>query len=177
MSDGITPVDSSSGDALGRTLSLKSHSAFNQAHDFVLNQPEFHHHNDNSTVNIYQNWKTGEVEAIRKWFNAPDPSTNFNSALDKRASGTGTWILEHQTYLGWKSQGTRLWIQGKVGSGKTVLSTSIIKDLQPRVVYFYFDRRDTRLKSTYRGFLLSLVMQLASNHEGVHPLLQEMYDN
>ncbi|KIK60845.1 hypothetical protein GYMLUDRAFT_43448 [Collybiopsis luxurians FD-317 M1] len=63
----------------------------------------------------------GEVEAIRKWFNAPDPSTNFNSALDKRASGTGTWILEHPTYLEWKAHGGRLWIQGKVGSGKTVL--------------------------------------------------------
>ncbi|KIK60759.1 hypothetical protein GYMLUDRAFT_594800 [Collybiopsis luxurians FD-317 M1] len=176
MSDSIAPVDSSSGDALGRpTFRFNSQSAFYQAHDFVLNHPEFH---DNSTVNIYQNWiKTGELEAIRKWLNAPDPSTNFISALDKRAAGTGTWILRHQTYLNWKVHGRRLWIQGKVGSGKTILLTAIIKDLQPGVIYFYFDKRDnTKKKSTYRGFLLSLLMQAASNHEGVNSLLQEQYD-
>ncbi|KIK60745.1 hypothetical protein GYMLUDRAFT_594404 [Collybiopsis luxurians FD-317 M1] len=91
-----------------------------RAHDFVLDHPEFHHY-DNFTANIYQNWKTGEVEAIRKWFKAPDPSSNFNSALDKRAIGTGTWILEHQTYLDWKAHGTRLWIQGKGLSTSTLI--------------------------------------------------------
>ncbi|KIK60991.1 hypothetical protein GYMLUDRAFT_43090 [Collybiopsis luxurians FD-317 M1] len=71
MRDPTTLVDSNSGDVSGPTFSLDSQSAFHQAHDFVLSHPKF-----NSTVNIYQNWKTGEVEAIRKWFNAPDPSTN-----------------------------------------------------------------------------------------------------
>ncbi|KIK64720.1 hypothetical protein GYMLUDRAFT_39690 [Collybiopsis luxurians FD-317 M1] len=104
MSDSTAPVDPTRGNALGLVFNSDSQSAFNQAHDFVLNRPEFHHH----TVNIYQDWKTDKLEAIRSWLNAPDPSTNFNSALDRRASGTGKWILEHPTYLDWKENGRTL---------------------------------------------------------------------
>ncbi|KIK56689.1 hypothetical protein GYMLUDRAFT_781406 [Collybiopsis luxurians FD-317 M1] len=127
MSDGtITPVDYNSVNTLEQPLNINSQSSFvssfNQAHDFVLHYPDFHHY-ENSTINIqYHDWKTRDLDAIRKWLNAPDSSINFNNAFDKKTLGTGKWILEHQTFLNWKKNGQRLWIQGKVGSGKTVLS-------------------------------------------------------
>ena len=57
--------------------------------------------------------ETDKLEAIRTWLNAPDPSINFNNALDKKATGTGEWIIKHPTYRGWKNHGNLLWIQGK----------------------------------------------------------------
>ncbi|KIK69323.1 hypothetical protein GYMLUDRAFT_35400 [Collybiopsis luxurians FD-317 M1] len=90
-------------------------SAFEGARDFTIEHAEFNH-------NTYQGWNTSDLDAIRKWLNAADPSNNFNSAIEKKTPGTGEWILEDETYLEWKDNGGRLWIQGKVGTGKTVLS-------------------------------------------------------
>ncbi|KIK69353.1 hypothetical protein GYMLUDRAFT_35425, partial [Collybiopsis luxurians FD-317 M1] len=99
---------------LGQQLLVTTERAFEQAHDFTIEFAEFH-------LNTYQGWHTNDLEAIRKWLNAPDPSSNFNSAIRKKTPGTGKWILEHETYLKWKKSGGRLWMQGKVGTGKTVL--------------------------------------------------------
>ena len=57
--------------------------------------------------------------------------------------------------------------------------TVLIEDLQNKspgfISYFYFDNRD-RIKTTYQGFLLSLVHQLASNKKGLHPILSGLYE-
>ncbi|KAE9408023.1 hypothetical protein BT96DRAFT_59180 [Gymnopus androsaceus JB14] len=64
-----------------------------------------------------------EEEKIRGWLNAPNCFINFTSAVDKKAEGTGEWILNHMQYIKWiEETGGILWIQGKAGSGKTVLS-------------------------------------------------------
>ncbi|KIK51404.1 hypothetical protein GYMLUDRAFT_395054 [Collybiopsis luxurians FD-317 M1] len=65
-----------------------------------------------------------EKEEIQKWLDAPDCTTNFQAAYDKRVEGTGQWILEHPEYIKWKQgpESNVLWIQGKAGSGKTILS-------------------------------------------------------
>lgn len=57
----------------------------------------------------------------------------------------------------------------------------MIEDLEeyaPQSVwYHYFDIRDnTGLKSTYRGFLLSLLQQVGSNTCGIHSQLINLYD-
>lgn len=57
----------------------------------------------------------------------------------------------------------------------------MIEDLQKNasqsVWYHYFDIRDnTGLKSTYRGFLLSLLQQVGSNTHGIHLQLSNLYD-
>ncbi|KAE9393572.1 hypothetical protein BT96DRAFT_923980 [Gymnopus androsaceus JB14] len=64
---------------------------------------------------------TDEKEKIRKWLDAPDCATNFRVADDKRVEGTGEWILNHPEYVEWKQNPGILWIQGKAGSGKTIL--------------------------------------------------------
>ncbi|KAF9061011.1 ankyrin repeat-containing domain protein [Rhodocollybia butyracea] len=118
---------------------------------------------------------------IHDWLRAPECSVNFQAAADKRTQGTGQWILEHSKYENWKETSNVLWIQGKAGSGKTILLTTIIQDLRetaPRNVwYHYFDFRDnTGLKSTYRGLLLSLLQQVGSNADGIHSELMNLFD-
>ncbi|KIK54248.1 hypothetical protein GYMLUDRAFT_916418 [Collybiopsis luxurians FD-317 M1] len=97
-----------------------------------------------------------EKEKIHKWLNAPDCTINFQAADDKRTKGTGQWILNHPEYIKWKQSSSMLWIQGKAGSGKTILFTTVIRDLKQiapeNIWYHYFDSRDnTDSKSTFRG--------------------------
>ncbi|KAF9063467.1 ankyrin repeat-containing domain protein [Rhodocollybia butyracea] len=122
-----------------------------------------------------------EIHKIRDWFKAPNPSSNYIAADALRTPGTGQWILSTAEYQEWmQSHQGQLWIQGKVGSGKSILSAGIICSIknQPStdVCYFYFDNRD-KAKTGYRGFLLSLVIQIASGSQGVHHHLHNLYQS
>ncbi|KAE9394234.1 hypothetical protein BT96DRAFT_196552 [Gymnopus androsaceus JB14] len=103
-------------------------------------------------------------------------------ADDKRAEGTGEWILNHPEYVKWKQSSGALWIQGKAGSGKTILSTTIIRNLQQaapeNLWYHYFDSRDnTGQKTDLRGCLQSILLQAGANREGIHSALKDLFDN
>ncbi|KIK58830.1 hypothetical protein GYMLUDRAFT_140091, partial [Collybiopsis luxurians FD-317 M1] len=120
-------------------------------------------------------------EKILKWLNPPDCTINFQVADDKRTGGTGQWILDHPEYIKWKQSPNVLWIQGKAGSGKTILTTTIIRDLEQgapeNVWYHYFDSRDnTDQKSTFRGYLLSFLLRVGANSIGIHPALKKLFD-
>ncbi|KAF9071414.1 ankyrin repeat-containing domain protein [Rhodocollybia butyracea] len=131
--------------------------------------------------NNYHTWNANDVLAIRKWLNAPNPSTNFVAACDKRTPETGDWIFSHPQFVEWnQSTSGLLWIQGKVGSGKTILSTVIIQNLKANpaslLCYYYFDNRDnSQTKTDARGLLQSLLLQMATRNEGTHPALHELY--
>ncbi|KAE9390083.1 hypothetical protein BT96DRAFT_356378 [Gymnopus androsaceus JB14] len=62
-----------------------------------------------------------QVQIYKDWLKAPDCSTNFIAAANKKTTGTGMWIIEHPKYVEWDNNGGLLWIQGKAGSGKTVI--------------------------------------------------------
>ncbi|KAF9062938.1 ankyrin repeat-containing domain protein [Rhodocollybia butyracea] len=153
-------------------------SMFAHASNFTLVNPQFQTANIiNNQINNYHSWNNNNVSAIRSWLKAPDPSINFVAACDKRTPGTGQWILSHPQYVQWcQGRPGILWIQGKVGSGKTILSTTIIKNLQVNsplgCYYYYFDNRDNlKTKTTARGLLQSLLLQMATSSEGVHSAL------
>ncbi|KAJ3886011.1 ectomycorrhiza-induced ankyrin-domain/NACHT-domain-containing protein [Lentinula edodes] len=117
---------------------------------------------------------------INQWLNAPDCSTNYVAAADKKFPGTGEWVFDLDEYKKWRSKPGVLWIQGPAGSGKTVLTTTIQEHVQkvyPNAVwYHYFDTRDnTGLKTTYRGFLLSLIQQIGLDNKGINPALYTLY--
>ena len=70
----------------------------------------------------------------------------------------------------------------KSGNTYCLKSTTIWKDLSDMNTdafwYHYFDIRDnTETKSTYRGFLLSLVSQMGLENKGISPDLYKMYKN
>ncbi|KAF9060541.1 ankyrin repeat-containing domain protein [Rhodocollybia butyracea] len=145
------------------------------------NASKFNVNNSQFIVNNYRSWNNNDVSAIRDWLKAPDPSTNFVAAYDKKTAGTGEWILSHSEYVKWcQGEPGILWILGKVGSGKTILSTTIIKHIQENSAvgcyYYYFDNRDNlKTKTTARGLLQSVLLQMATRSEGVHPALQALY--
>lgn len=100
-----------------------------------------------------------------------------------RHSGSGTWFLQSQQYLQWKSSlKPSLWLYGFAGCGKTVLTSSIVEDIQKEIVsgprassnsvllYFFFDFRDVK-KQSLEEMALSLAYQLYNQDENFrHPL-------
>ncbi|KAJ3833399.1 hypothetical protein F5878DRAFT_632818, partial [Lentinula raphanica] len=72
---------------------------------------------------IHKNYylSSDEEKKVQDWLAAPNCSINYSTALNKRAPGTGQWILKDPVYLKWREQGGILWLQGQAGSGKTFL--------------------------------------------------------
>ncbi|UQC85448.1 pfs domain-containing protein [Colletotrichum lupini] len=88
---------------------------------------------------------------IHAWLAPPDASANFNEAAGHHHKGTGQWFLDSKEYLKWKTAAcSSLWLYGRPGCGKTVLSSTIVNDLQRigiECLYFYFTFTDTRKQS------------------------------
>lgn len=103
---------------------------------------------------------------ITRWLNFADPSTNINNARQSRHKGTGTWFLQSQSYKNWKNGSYQsLWIYGITGSGKSVLSATIldnlveIDDVSTLTLAFFFDFRDEK-KQKLNDMLCFLASQI-----------------
>ncbi|KAK4892915.1 hypothetical protein LTR27_008643 [Elasticomyces elasticus] len=106
---------------------------------------------------------------VLNWLAAPDPAMNHLAARKHHQPGTCQWFLTSQQYTGWtQGQSRHIWLHGKAGCCKTVLSSTIVEDLssdlpqQPGVAlaYFYFSFAEPQ-KQSYRNMLLSIVSQLS----------------
>lgn len=119
---------------------------------------------------------------ISNWLSPPDPSTNYNNALERRHSGSGKWFLAHTAYSRWKSESNSfLWLYGIPGCGKTVLSSTIVEDLRRNrtsqsLLYFYFDFNDTS-KQNLDMMLRSFISQLYNKCENVRSCLDTLYSS
>ncbi|KAH7016244.1 ankyrin repeat-containing domain protein [Microdochium trichocladiopsis] len=110
-------------------------------------------------------YSSDKLDKIRTWLSPSDPSTNLHKARRQRYQGTGQWFLESHEYAKWKKErNSFLWLNGIPGCGKTVLSSSVVADLEQSVsslslLYFYFDFNDATKQSTDDA-LRSLIDQL-----------------
>ncbi|RAL65478.1 hypothetical protein DID88_001044 [Monilinia fructigena] len=101
---------------------------------------------------------------------------DYIRALNRRLPGTGVWLQDDSRFKSWRSRfkpfsdHSTIWIHGRPGSGKTVLSATTIEYLQriskgksgeetARVAYFYCDSGDDRKKTTL-NILGSILAQL-----------------
>jgi hypothetical protein len=50
---------------------------------------------------------------LRRWIDAPDPSSNLYIASDAHHEGTAAWCTEGKTFADWMESGSLLWIHGK----------------------------------------------------------------
>ncbi|KAI6805580.1 hypothetical protein KC332_g6212 [Hortaea werneckii] len=124
---------------------------------------------------------------IVDWLSPPDPWTNHRSARDRHEPHTGDWLLGSPIYRDWKAgKGRHLWICGKAGCGKTVLSSTMIENIKELcntdenlgrfgLGAFYFTFSDKQ-KQSYEDLLRSLVEQLAWKQDG-YARLQQAFDN
>jgi hypothetical protein len=120
-------------------------------------------------------------ESIERWLLPPDPSTNYNKAIQQRQEGTGLWFLQSDVYAYWKKQrNSILWLHGIPGCGKTILSSTIIEDLttlpSPAVLYFFFDFSDFH-KQTLDNMIRSLINQLYHKHDNTWRFVDSLYSS
>ncbi|KAK2590030.1 hypothetical protein QQS21_012296 [Conoideocrella luteorostrata] len=87
-----------------------------------------------------------------------DPNDTYCSYLRDRCPGTATWILRDKKFLAWKKQTPScLWLSGKIGSGKTHVTTAVIQDIIEAsqkggdfVAHFFFNySTKSRLKAVH----------------------------
>ncbi|KAF8460885.1 hypothetical protein DFH94DRAFT_360973 [Russula ochroleuca] len=120
---------------------------------------------------------------VRNWFSPPDPWKNHNVVHESRHSRTGSWLIQGDTYEEWKSSGSSslLWINGKPGSGKSVICSAIIEDIRTlqksgmaSLAFFYCDFREDQKKDK-RGLLSSLLVQLCEQSDAYSSILSDFY--
>lgn len=120
---------------------------------------------------------------ITDWLGAPDPWTNYGSALKARTDQTGLWLLRSDEYTSWKAGSLQhIWLYGKPGCGKTILCSTVIEDIKAlchgkadhRAAAFFFTFSDVK-KQTYGDLLRSLVAQFGWKEPGF-TRLQRAYD-
>lgn len=121
------------------------------------------------------------LHKIGNWLSPPDPSTNLNKARDQHHQGTGQWLLVGDQYAKWKTdRNSFLWLNGIPGCGKTILSSSIVADLEQstasadRLIYFYFDFNDISKQSLEKA-VRSLVSQLYHKRKDVRTEVDALY--
>jgi Cdc6-like AAA superfamily ATPase len=121
-------------------------------------------------------------DALHAWLSPPDVSKNYTRALQERHEGTGQWFPATKVYESWKeTPKSLLWLNGKPGSGKTILSATIIENLQstgpdsPALLYFYFDFSDFS-KQTLESMIRALIYQLHCQISHVQGTLQSLYE-
>ncbi|KAI9435161.1 hypothetical protein H4582DRAFT_2080077 [Lactarius indigo] len=117
----------------------------------------------------------------RTWLTPPDPSPNYNIAREIHQDGTATWFCEGSVFAEWNTKGSLLWINGKPGSGKTILMSAIIREIDRMrkaglalMAYFFFDFKDTQ-KQHRRDLLSSLLFQLSARSDACHHIFSRFY--
>ena len=123
---------------------------------------------------------TKKLIEILKWLDAPNRSIEHDGARKKHQKGTGEWLLQGKHYQDWVSGASPLlWLHGKAGCCKTVLSSSVIQDLKLRIAhqpgtalaFFYFTFSDAK-KQNYKDLLLSMVTELSRGRPIMASLLK-----
>lgn len=121
-----------------------------------------------------------EQDKLAAWLSPPDPSINYNEALQQRQNDTGKWFIQCEEFNKWQSKrNSFLWLHGIPGCGKTILSSTIIEHLKSKansknLLYFYFTFRDTT-KQSLENVLKTLIIQLYRNYQHVRKYLEKLY--
>ncbi|KAI0103982.1 ankyrin repeat-containing domain protein [Nemania sp. FL0031] len=112
-----------------------------------------------------------------------NPSQDFETAQRLRHPSTGLWFINSDDFKEWRATpGSRLWITGIPGAGKSVLAGLSIyeclklssEDVRKATTYFFCTYRNKATHSV-RNVLSSLTAQLARQNEEAFRILEEYY--
>jgi Cdc6-like AAA superfamily ATPase len=122
-------------------------------------------------------------EEIHRWLSAPDPSSNHTRACYSRLAATGAWFLRSEAFTRWRNQSSLIWLHGKAGCGKTVLSSTIITEIQKTlptskmaIAYFYFDFNNID-KQKPDNMIRSLIAQLSGQSTKPFRRLESLFSS
>ncbi|KAJ7279586.1 hypothetical protein C8J57DRAFT_1221241 [Mycena rebaudengoi] len=123
-------------------------------------------------------------EKLEKWLKSADMSDKQHETQKLRHEGTGIWFLDGRQLTEWIEKPGSLWIEGNSGTGKSVISSTVIRKLlhdrppsdhgRTAVGYFYFDFRDDK-KQLVDTMLRSVVFQLSGQSLDPYAALNSQY--
>lgn len=95
-----------------------------------------------------------------------------------RLPGSCGWLFNKDYYKKWKESldSSMLWLRGRPGAGKSVLSGSVVNDVRGRGMdccFFFFQGSD-KAKSSSNTFLRSMAWQMAMLHPEILSKIQEL---
>jgi hypothetical protein len=180
---------------LDTTASLKSlHNDIDVTYKEIIDgrnaQREWQHVAITATASIEDSMNRQDARADRKerqtildWITRADYAPQQNDFIHRRQAGTGKWLLdsaEYQAWLGTEKQ--TLFCPGIPGGGKTILTATVIEDLNKRlegdlsigIGYIYFNFR-RQYEQKPEDLLLSLLKQLAQERAALPEKVRDLY--
>ncbi|KAJ7127852.1 ankyrin repeat-containing domain protein [Mycena epipterygia] len=128
------------------------------------------------------------IEKIQKWLGPPpEMGKKQHDTLELLKEGTGRWLLDGNEVMEWQDNPGALWIRGDSGSGKSVLSSAVIKKLTddqellqdlgkpPAVAFFYFDFKNKEGHAVENA-LQRIVLQLSAHSPYGYRALNKRYE-
>ncbi|ERF68902.1 hypothetical protein EPUS_04554 [Endocarpon pusillum Z07020] len=124
-------------------------------------------------------------DAIQNWLKAPDHIDAYSEGCKRRHSSTGLWLINDRVFQKWlKDDNSFLWMNGRPGCGKTILSSMIIQHTiqyrrnNPRIgiIFHYFSFTDHSTQNV-SGLLRTLLQQLSSQLPDMPTALLQLYDS
>ncbi|KAJ7610593.1 hypothetical protein DFH06DRAFT_173775 [Mycena polygramma] len=126
--------------------------------------------NINAVANLTNNITMqgqGLVEILGEWLEFPAETKDRQYELRSlHHKATGHWLFRDVRFNKWKDTPGSLWIKGISGTGKSVLSSTVIENIimtcpeRSAVAYFYFDFRNER-RRRMDVMLRSIIWQLS----------------
>ncbi|KAI0476181.1 hypothetical protein GGR56DRAFT_641517 [Xylariaceae sp. FL0804] len=128
-------------------------------------------------------WQTEQLQSVLNWLGTGDndPDAKFDWLMDRCHEGTSQWIIKSSKLRTWLQRdrgGNLLWLYGKPGSGKSVLSAQIISFLRAdpsRSVIFFFCDFHTPSASVSTHVLAQLCSQLIRLSPDAAPFIYDEY--
>ncbi|KAG8160989.1 hypothetical protein KVR01_009253 [Diaporthe batatas] len=102
---------------------------------------------------------------------AEAPEDDLITQESRRLPGTCGWLSKKEYYLDWKASldSRLLWIRGRPGTGKSVLSSYIVEDLREigADCCFFFFKSSDKARLNASEFLRSMAWQMAMIHRDI----------
>ncbi|KAJ7112578.1 hypothetical protein C8R44DRAFT_882341 [Mycena epipterygia] len=124
------------------------------------------------------------AKKLQEWLKFPPDMAEKQHATQKlHHKGTGNWFLNGGQFHEWRKNPGSLWIEGRSGAGKSVLSSTVIAQLfdvqatarSSAVAYFYFDFRNEQTQLV-EIMLRSIILQLSAQSPNTYTVLDQQYN-
>ncbi|KAI0798279.1 hypothetical protein GGR55DRAFT_703524 [Xylaria sp. FL0064] len=123
-----------------------------------------------------------ESQNIMNWLSDMNYDFRHQESIKKYQEGTGNWFRQSQQYKNWlQNDGQTLFCHGIPGGGKTILTSTVIKELHSRqdntigIAYLYFSYDQKHDEREPLGIFKCLLKQLCEGHVPVPDAVKSFY--